>query len=130
MGEHWSGEVDIREHVRKTIRQEDQQGKTYETADNGLSQIGSLTNLANVTAKGREPSPVTTVLSPASAPIVVLSSTGPSLEQVGDGSSSDTEERNSQPVFRLRGGAPEELDDDGAFYEPGQVAQPVTAIGH
>ena len=32
-------------------------------------------------------------------------------------------------MLRLRGGAPEELDDDEAFYEPGQVAQPVTAIG-
>jgi len=58
-----------------------------------------------------------------------MSSTGLPSEQVGDGSVSDVDEGSSQPVLRLRGGAPEELDDDESFYEPDQIAHPVTGIG-
>ena len=31
--------------------------------------------------------------------------------------------------MRLRGGGPEDLDDEEAFYDPDQIAQPVTGIG-
>ena len=52
---------ELEEHALKAIRQEEQQVETDETADNGLSRLGSLANLANTTVEGREPSPVVNV---------------------------------------------------------------------
>ena len=120
-------QVELEEHVYKTIRQEEQQEETNETVDNGLSQIGSLADVASTSVDESEPS---SVFSPVFAPVVVLSSTGTPSEQVGDGATSDGEDGGAQPVLRLRGGAPEESDDDeGAFDETSQSAHPVSEIG-
>ena len=94
-------QIELEERIRKTRIQEEQQEETNETVDNGLSQIGSPADVASTPVDGSEPSSVPNVLSPLSAPIVVLSSTGPPLEQVGDGSVSDVDEGSSQPVLRL-----------------------------
>ena len=84
--------------------------------------------MANSEVPDQGPPASLTVLPPSSAPIVVLSSTGPPSEPEGDGSSSEVDEDNPQPVLRLRGGSPEELDDEDAVYEQDQNEQPVTGL--
>ena len=118
-------QLELEEHTRKEIRREEQQGDTQGGVDNGLSMLANVASSA-VPVQGPSVSP--TLLPPSSAPIVVLSSTGPPSEPKGDGSSSEVDEDNPQPVLRLRGGGPEDLDDEEAFYEQDQIAQPVIIL--
>ena len=108
-------QLELEEHTRKEIRREEQQRETHGRVDNGLAQLGSLANVSNSTVPEQGPPASLTVLPPSSAPIVVLSSTGPPSEPEGDGSSSEVDEDSPKPVLRLRGGGPEDLDDEEAF---------------
>ena len=77
-------QLEVEEHVRKALRQEEHQVEEDAPVDNGLSQLGSFASLASTTVEGQEPSQAVNVLSPMSAPVVVLSSTGPPSEPADD----------------------------------------------